>query len=147
MITAGGRSQTVTDTQIASPMPGDIHSMKHWKLSKMRTPESSPVIFQAKPCALTGRKKRRARSIEAQSVLPQRLWACAGLTAHQNEILVHPPTRTGAFTNSATTNAKAQITRAKINSEQFRAAILFFMRTDSQRLSCVAGQMSMRALR
>ena len=47
-------------------MPGDIHSMKHWKLSKMRTPERSPVIFQAKPCALTGRKKRRARTIEAQ---------------------------------------------------------------------------------
>jgi hypothetical protein len=67
-MTAGGRSQTVTDTQIASPMPGDIHSMKHWKLSKMRTPERSPVIFQAKPCALTGRKRRRARSIEAQSI-------------------------------------------------------------------------------
>jgi hypothetical protein len=56
-MTAGGRSQTVTDTQIASPMPGDIHSMKHWKLSKEPTPESSPVIFQAKPCARTGRKK------------------------------------------------------------------------------------------
>jgi len=65
---AGGRSQTVTDTQIASPMPGDIRSMEHWKLSKMRTPEHSPVIFQAKPCALTGRKKRRARSIEAPSI-------------------------------------------------------------------------------
>ena len=38
-------------------MPGDIRSMKHWKLSKMRTPESPPVIFQAKPCARTGRKK------------------------------------------------------------------------------------------
>jgi hypothetical protein len=38
-------------------MPGDIHSMKHWKLSKMPTPERSPVIFQAKPCARTGRKK------------------------------------------------------------------------------------------
>ena len=56
-MTAGGRSQTVTDTQIASPMPGDIHSMKHWKLSKIPTPESSPVIFQAKLCAQTGRKK------------------------------------------------------------------------------------------
>src|ERR1700730_467124 len=49
-------------------MPGDIRSMKHWKLSKMRTPERSAVIFQAKPCALTGRKKRQARSIEAQSI-------------------------------------------------------------------------------
>jgi hypothetical protein len=38
-------------------MPGDIHSMKHWKFSKMPTPESSPVSFQAKPCARTGRKK------------------------------------------------------------------------------------------
>ena len=38
-------------------MPGDIHSMKHWKLSKMPTPESPPVIFQTKPCARTGRKK------------------------------------------------------------------------------------------
>jgi hypothetical protein len=38
-------------------MPGDIRSMKHWKLSKMPTPESPPVIFQAKPCARTGRKK------------------------------------------------------------------------------------------
>lgn len=57
---AGGRSQTVTDTQIASPMPGDIRSTKHWKLSKMRTPERPPAIFQAKPCALTGRKKRNA---------------------------------------------------------------------------------------
>jgi hypothetical protein len=56
-MTAGGRNQTVTDTQIASPMPGGIHSMKHWKLSKMPTPESPTVIFQAKPCARTGRKK------------------------------------------------------------------------------------------
>src|SRR4029077_14170373 len=56
-MTAGGRSHTVTDTQIASPMPGDIHSMKHWKLSKMPNPERSAVIFQAKPCARTGRKK------------------------------------------------------------------------------------------
>jgi hypothetical protein len=53
-------------------MLGDIRSMKHWKLSKMRTPERSPVIFQAKPCAPTGRKKRRVRRIEAQSLLPQR---------------------------------------------------------------------------
>ncbi|PYK12654.1 MAG: hypothetical protein DME64_15900 [Verrucomicrobia bacterium] len=49
-------------------MPGDIHSMKHWKLSKTRTPECPPVIFQVKPCAPIGRKKRRARSIEAQSI-------------------------------------------------------------------------------
>src|SRR6185437_10544115 len=56
-MTAVGRSQTVTDTQIASPMPGGIHSMKHWKLSQMRTLESPPVIFLAKPCARTGRKK------------------------------------------------------------------------------------------
>jgi hypothetical protein len=49
-------------------MPGDIHSMKHWKLSKMRTPECPPVIFQVKPCARTGRKKRRARSIEASRI-------------------------------------------------------------------------------
>jgi hypothetical protein len=56
-MTAGGRSQTVTDIRIASPMPGDIRSMKHWKLSKMPTPESPPVIFRAKPCARTGRKK------------------------------------------------------------------------------------------
>ena len=49
-------------------MPGDIHSMKHRKLCKMRTPERSPVIFQAKPCAPTGRKKRQAQSIEAPSI-------------------------------------------------------------------------------
>ena len=49
-------------------MPDDIPSMKHWKLSKMRTLEWSPAIFQAKPCAPTGRKKRRARSIEAPSI-------------------------------------------------------------------------------
>jgi hypothetical protein len=42
-------------------MPGDIHSMKHWKLSEMPTPESPPVIFQAKPCARTGRKKPQNR--------------------------------------------------------------------------------------
>jgi hypothetical protein len=49
-------------------MPGDIRSMKRWKLSKTRTLEWSPAIFQAKPCAPTGWKKRRARSIEAPSI-------------------------------------------------------------------------------
>jgi hypothetical protein len=38
----------------------------------MKSLSFSPEIFQAKPCALTGWKKRPARSIEAQSVLPQR---------------------------------------------------------------------------
>jgi hypothetical protein len=63
--------------------PGDIHSMKHWKLSKMQTPESPPVIFKRNHVpGLDGRKPQDRINVKYWEIIADKLskagwsWGC-----------------------------------------------------------------------
>jgi hypothetical protein len=84
-------------------MPGDIHSMKHWKLSKMPTPESPPVIFQAKPCARTGRKKTaESNQHEYWEIIADNL-SKAGSTQDASQLWIQTPEQSSSPTRMVAT--------------------------------------------